>query len=399
MNLTPINFIQRRLAGAVFVCALGACSTVPDSQTQTAARTEALCVRDQVSIRTDFPVGGQHGCALREDGFALTVWPEAAVDARINPSPWYAFSVEGNEEAAVNITLDYGSHRHRYAPWIKSGDSDWRKMEDAQVDVRDEGRVAVLTVPASDHDQMVAGLPIVSVADTDVWTREIAERHGLEVVEYGQSIEGRSLTALTAGPEDAGSVVIAMTRQHPPELNGAIAFEAFVEKVVARLGEPSFANTRFVFFPMLNPDGVENGYWRHNMGGVDLNRDWFSLKQPEIRTAEQLIQREAAGKDMLAFLDFHSTWSTLVYFHPFNTPDTDSTFPMALKAALDEAFEPSPDWISSHNDGKGTSKNWALQTFRTPGMTIELGDGASRSEAERVGEITADTLFEVFFTD
>ena len=46
---------------------------------------------------------------------------------------------------------------------------------------------------------------------------------------------------------------------------------------------------RILAFPLMNPDGVDLGHWRHNAGGVDTNRDWSFYHQPEIKTTVQYI--------------------------------------------------------------------------------------------------------------
>ncbi|MAK59883.1 MAG: hypothetical protein CMK09_02785 [Ponticaulis sp.] len=379
-----------------FVCAavlflVSACTTAPVSETT----SPALCERDGISIRTDFPSAGQHICAPREDGFVLTVLPEPSLHGRINPSPWYAFSVEGPVGENVQLMLDYGSYTHRYAPVIQQSDESWRPLDKAQITELEDGHKAVLDLTLTSEALMVAGLPLVTTSKVDQWVNEIVAGYEVELVEYGRSAEGRKLTAMTCGSSEAEHLVVALTRQHPPEIAGSIAFQAFASEILTSYSDEVLANTRFLFFPMMNPDGVERGHWRHNTGAVDLNRDWFDASQPEVASAQTLILSEAEGRTVDAFLDFHSTWRTLVYFHPFDTPSADSSFPEALKAAMDAEFTPQPDWISSHNDGRGTSKNWALQTFNTPGMTIELGDFVSQDESRRVGELTAQVLQEV----
>ncbi len=42
-----------------------------------------------------------------------------------------------------------------------------------------------------------------------------------------------------------------------------------------------FEEHNFLILPLLNPDGMALGHWRHNLGSVDLNRDWGIFGQPE----------------------------------------------------------------------------------------------------------------------
>lgn len=391
MRFFPSELPQCRAICAAVFFLVSACASTPDATSP--ELTEApLCARDGIEIRTDFAGAGQHGCAIRDDEFVLTVWPEPSLHGRINPSPWYAFSLAGAGDEPVRVVLDYGSYNHRYPPLLRQGgEGEWAPLPESSLNVLEDGHKAVLTLPGSD-DLTVAGLPIETSADALEWTENTASVFGLDVVSYGQSAEGRPLMAIAAGSEDASKLVVALTRQHPPELAGALAFQAFVIDVLSTYPKAVLEDTRFVFFPMMNPDGVDNGYWRHNTGAVDLNRDWFDATQPEVASAQALILAEAEGREVAAFLDFHSTWRTLVYFHPFDTPGADSSFPEALKQAMDSEISPTPDWISSHNDGKGTSKNWALQMFATPGMTIELGDSVSADDAAEVGRLTARVL-------
>ena len=49
---------------------------------------------------------------------------------------------------------------------------------------------------------------------------------------------------------------------------------------------------RILAFPIMNPDGVDLGHWRHNAGGIDLNRDWSKYHQPEIKNVIRFIEKE-----------------------------------------------------------------------------------------------------------
>tara|TARA_R100001369_G_scaffold33639_1_gene58738 strand:- start:122 stop:532 length:411 start_codon:yes stop_codon:yes gene_type:complete len=67
--------------------------------------------------------------------------------------------------------------------------------------------------------------------------------------------------------------------------------------------------------PLVNLDGFDNGHWRHNLGGVDLNRDWKDLNQPENSAIRDFLShtlKASAGKYFFA-IDFYSTWENMFY--------------------------------------------------------------------------------------
>jgi hypothetical protein len=65
----------------------------------------------------------------------------------------------------------------------------------------------------------------------------------------------------------------------------------------------------------MNPDGVDNGHWRHNAGGIDLNRDWANFNQPETQAVKRFMEekvKQTRGKFYFG-IDFHSTWDDIYY--------------------------------------------------------------------------------------
>ena len=72
---------------------------------------------------------------------------------------------------------------------------------------------------------------------------------------------------------------------------------------------------RILVYPLLNPDGVDLGHWRHNVGGIDMNRDWAYYHQPEIRKISNNIVKESKknASQVILGLDFHSTYHDVYY--------------------------------------------------------------------------------------
>ncbi|MFA9202343.1 MAG: M14 family zinc carboxypeptidase, partial [Candidatus Nanopelagicaceae bacterium] len=99
--------------------------------------------------------------------------------------------------------------------------------------------------------------------------------------------------------------------------NALFATGSFLQTILneSKLSNEFFEQYRVLAFPIINPDGVDLGHWRHNAGGIDLNRDWSFYRQPEVRNVVSFINKTSkkdSGKIILG-IDFHSTWKDVFY--------------------------------------------------------------------------------------
>jgi hypothetical protein len=143
---------------------------------------------------------------------------------------------------------------------------------------------------------------------------------------------------------------------------------------------------------MPNPDGVDGGHWRLNSGGIDLNRDWGRFSQPETASLASWILQETGGRPVAAFIDFHSTNRTVVYAPPVDAPSKFIGLLAHMKMRFDTDVQPPPSWSYSHNPEGGTSKAWALDVLKAPGITLELWDQISPDVARSVGSVAAEAV-------
>jgi predicted deacylase len=99
---------------------------------------------------------------------------------------------------------------------------------------------------------------------------------------------------------------------------GVLGLRAFLDALFGAEANPSVLDGyQWLIIPDLNPDGVENGHWRHNTGGLDLNRDWGPFTQPETAAAFAAIQAQIAdGHAPYLLLDFHATRRDVLYTPP-----------------------------------------------------------------------------------
>jgi predicted deacylase len=194
-------------------------------------------------------------------------------------------------------------------------------------------------------------------------------------------------------------VIVALTRQHPPETSGQEAWRGFVERLMTRNDAKANAfrsRHRIILAPMPNPDGVDGGNWRLNDGGVDLNRDWGQFTQPETKALADWIVQQAGDRRVVSMMDFHSTDRTVIYAPPLESASSTINFLPALKQAFDTRLKTPPEWSYSHNASGGTSKGWALEKLKAPGLTVELWDQISAEDARALGATAADALIDYF---
>jgi hypothetical protein len=99
------------------------------------------------------------------------------------------------------------------------------------------------------------------------------------------------------------STLFIIGRQHGTEAAGSESALALLQHFAAaptQLEQDILKYLRLVAVPVANPDGMA-GHHRDNANGVDLNRDWGRLSQPETRLIEAAVRRERPN----AILDLH----------------------------------------------------------------------------------------------
>ncbi len=131
---------------------------------------------------------------------------------------------------------------------------------------------------------------------------------------FGESAEGRSLLGVTiarpavADPWEAhgsGKAVVLINAQvHGDEPAGKEALMLFARDLAVGPLAPLLDNVIFVFSPQLNPDGAESGDWgsRSNQRGMNVNRDYLRLENPETRA---FVERIVAAWSPHVVVDAH----------------------------------------------------------------------------------------------
>ena len=368
------------------------------------------CASEQYVVHDDFVAGRMGECeVVSANEFVLKIDPEDAPP--INPSPWYAFRVQRlANEPSVQFTITYADdYKHRYTPKISIDGLTWREIPPSELQSQQEDRI-VISVSSSDPVFTISAQPIIEETWYRQWYQELQDLWpAIEMSVIGYSVERRPIHAIQTNP-GAPYFVLLLGRQHPPEVTGAIAMRRFVNQLfVARAHSCStdanscsfFRTHNIVIVPLLNPDGVAAGHWRHNMGSVDLNRDWGEFIQPETRAVLQLVNGlVSVNEKPRVMLDFHSTRRSVLY----TQTDEDVTHPRDFaRRWLDRASQLAPTHTLTRAPREvsdlATSKNYFFRRFGVPSITYELADTADEEFIVESSDAMATALIDILMSD
>jgi hypothetical protein len=365
---------------------------------------EESCDFEEVGFTSRFEGGRLSECRrLGPTTFELLIQPESVP---INNSPWYAFRLEIREGAPLRpleLRLRYGDGSHRYRPKLMldgvGPGTRWRSITPDSVQTGPAGRWAAFEFTPSSHVVTISAQPLLTNSDHRAFVRDMAMRPAASSEVIGHSAEGRAIEALWIGVKDADRPTVAVLgRQHPPEIPGALALQAFIREL---LKDSEVARSfRSVFnvlaVPNLNPDGVAQGHWRYNANHVDLNRDWGPFTQPETRGMGQVLREigpPTSGGGLWLLLDFHSTRRD-VFYTQLDPPEID--LPAFTTCWLDRVEEALPDYelarAPRHLVGGTTAKAWATRELGSPAITYEVGDATDIGLIDRVAQTAARKL-------
>lgn len=355
-----------------------------------------------VAFSNNFPGARLSGVAKVNDSlYTVLITPE---NTPVNPSAWYAFKVWSKTPRNIIIQLTYPQGvNHRYTPWISKNGRDWTLLQEAQVKY---GRDSVsedyqFRLRTSRDTTWVAAQELSTSADVQQWVNQLSKKNAAPVTTIGRSHGGKPINLVRLGNLQSGNRIVLMARQHSPEVTGQIAHKAFVERILENDSLAKAFRQRFLIYllPMMNPDGVDEGTWRHSAGGVDLNRDWFAFNQPETKAVRDFLQREISttGHKLWFALDFHSTTEEIFFIVD---PKQKSLLPGFsqdwLQATVQQLPGFKPNIRPLYSQGPSyTSLSYLFQTFGTETIVHELGDNMPREFINTKSRVSAEVMMQL----
>lgn len=367
----------------------------------------------QYQLKKTFNLGEGIYCSnefdgARLNGVALTGENEVTVlitpeNTPINSSPWYAFKIWSDTPNNIQLKITYNEGvGHRYYPKLSKDKITWMAVDSGLyvVDTAKIPKFCEFSLSIDKDTTWVAAQELITSKDINQWSTSLAQKPFVTMSKIGNSKEARPINALHIGNADSKKKIMVLSRQHPPEVTGWLAMKAFVERLCAEDElTQKFRNKYAVFVvPCVNPDGVDNGHWRHNAGGIDLNRDWEQFNQPETKTVRKFMQDKVAegGKFYFA-IDFHSTFQDIYYtVAPELKGNMPGLVPKVISAMGEDIAGYKPNIKPSGKDAPRINSTKSIfHEFGAEAITYEVGDGTPRDQIKLKGELTAENLMEI----
>ncbi len=298
----------------------------------------------------------------------------------INPSPWYAFKIYSDTLQDIYLRLKYIHAKHRYRPKISRDRRKWDTIPQAFLSLSKDKTQISFPLHLSPEKIYVSAQPLINSTDVQNWIKKLQDNPLVaDVKSIGKSVEQRDIPYFKIGNNSAEKkeVIVLLSRQHPPEVTGFQALQSFIDELVKdnRLTQAFYKKYEVWVFPLLNPDGVDLGHWRHNAHGVDLNRDWAYYRQPEIKAVTQFIvdKVKVNKQKVILGIDFHSTFQDVYYVYDDTIPNLLPDFHATWTYAIDR-ITPVQTKYAPGGMNLPVSKNWFYRQFHAEGITYEVGD-------------------------
>ena len=318
----------------------------------------------------------------------------------INNSGYYAFKTWSSSPKPFYFTFHYPKgYKHRYIPKLKINNN-WTTIDPTFVYKNDS--IVTIKLNLSKEPILVAAQEIQSSTEVKNWyTSVVSGKEYVTVKSAGNSVLGKYIPVLDIykGDKKNKKIIVLLTRQHPPETTGYYAFQSFLETILddSELSDVFLKTYRIIAFPIANPDGVDLGHWRHNYGGIDLNRDWSVYNQPEIKQIVKFINSASEDDegDIILGLDFHSTTKDVFYTNKKRDNTSMPNFIDYWFAGLERNIPGYKVNESSGNSQEPVSKGWFLYGHNAVGITYEIGDATPKEDIVIRGQVSAKEMMKI----
>jgi hypothetical protein len=353
------------------------------------------CNQGVIRLTTDFATGRMDKCEKGENNeYVITLIAEKTP---INSSPWYAFKIVADQQTTIKITMKVQGDKHRYLPKISLDGIHWQLQKHKLKNER-----LTMTINVSDKPIYIAAQEIIDNQHYVDWGIELKQKSDISHEVLGRSSQGRAIYKLES-KGDSKEWLVILGRMHPPEVTGALALFPFVENLLSDqiLAREFRQKYNLLIIPNINPDGVYAGNWRFNTNGIDLNRDWISFSQTEVRKIDNYLKTLVKQGNKIKFaVDFHSTREDVFYTMPTNYGMENAYFVKHWLNTLDQKM-PGFSVVTKpgNTPNNGVSKQYFADNYNIHAITYEVGDETDRMKIKDIALNASNTLMQTLLSN
>ncbi len=302
---------------------------------------------------------------------------------------WFHFRVTAPRGAALRIIIEnagessYAEGWHGYQCAASYDRHDWSRIATTRYD----GEQLSIEFVMQQESMWIAYFQPYSLEQHFDMLARYARKTEVQLVQLGNSIQGRSIDVLRIGePDEMRKTVWIIARQHPGESMAEWCAEGLLEGLLddAEFGEVAreirqLASVYVV--PNVNPDGSVLGNLRSNAAGANLNREWrtpSAERSPEILCVRQGMLD--TGVDL--FIDLHGD-ETLPYVFidgSHMVPGYGERNLALQRAFIDDLLVASPDFQTAQGYADNRfddelltlASKWVANQFNCVALTLEM---------------------------
>ena len=375
------------------------------TQEETAAPSPAETARTTFQAGTVFADNDFDGARLNgfkqldETTYQALIMPESIP---VNNSPWFSFRIWSETASKITLEIAYtDDFKNRYIPKLSSDGVTWRPCDEEFYSVDTISGSIKLELNLSPQKLWVSAQENLNSTYINTWVDNLAQQANITTTQIGESEQGKPISMFNIKGRNPTQSMVIIGRQHPPEVpGGTISLMAFVDALLANTELAVRFRKQFeiIVFPLLNPDGVDNGNWRHNANGQDLNRDWVDFNQTETKTVRDWLlnarERKLVGEYAFG-IDFHTSYSG-----PYLL--TLDTIPHSVKPVITNQWIQQIEWTRNEQlDIRPRAQslpycyNWLINELGIEAVTYEEGDEIDRAIIKQRAADYANVLMEV----
>ncbi len=227
---------------------------------------------------------------------------------------WYYFAIADNRgrTATLFLTNPDGWQNSNCNPVISPDNTNWGRVQDVW---GQSGWLCFRQYLVADTIWFAQVFPF-TVSRMDAYLDSIETSPFLMRQTLGYSVHERPIDKITITddfyPAEFKKTAYLISRQHPMESPPTFILTGLIDMV---LKESDFADyfrrdITLIVVPIVNVDGVAEGFSRHNVNGINLNRNWqpdIENEQPAVRVVHRDIDNYvSAGNRIDLFMDLHA---------------------------------------------------------------------------------------------